>query len=535
MFFHKSIKMKNSSTLIRQVLVIVLIASLFGGCKPTEPTYTTDLPISTPEAEGVSSAAILQFVDALDQGENEIHSFVIVRHGKIISEGWWNPYGKDLRHTIFSVSKSFTSTGVGLAIAENKLALTDKVASFFPESIPDTLSAYMKEMTVEDLLKMSTGMDTDPLFQAMGSTGDWPKIFLSTPIQHEPGTVFKYNNMATFMLSAIVQKATGEKLFDFLKPRLFEPLGITNVTWDERPAGFTLGAIGLRIASNDMAKFGQLLLQKGKWNGKQLIPESWIAAASAAQIDSSDPENTNPNESNDWAQGYGYQFWKSRHNSYRADGLGGQFILVLPEKDAVVVLTASSVITQDELNVVWDNLLPALQPEPLPEDKAALDKLTARVASLAVSKTTSVQPDAALLARIAGKKITCAQNELGITALRVDLQQADARIAFERDSVRSEITAGPDTWKLSDTQFNTLNAAPRTGQTQPIKMAATYTWVDATTLKVSARFVEEAISSEVWLFQFKDSATGTVQIDVKPEPAGMPFGRPVVVLHGKVE
>ncbi|HRG10309.1 MAG TPA: hypothetical protein PLJ08_17170, partial [Cyclobacteriaceae bacterium] len=168
-------------------------------------------------------------------------------------------------------------------------------------------------------------------------------------------------------------------------------------------------------------------------------------------------------------------------------------------------------------------------------DKAALDKLTARVASLAVSKTTSVQPDAALLARIAGKKITCAQNELGITALRVDLQQADARIAFERDSVRSEITAGPDTWKLSDTQFNTLNAAPRTGQTQPIKMAATYTWVDATTLKVSARFVEEAISSEVWLFQFKDSATGTVQIDVKPEPAGMPFGRPVVVLHGKVE
>lgn len=524
--------MKNPIT-GRQALVIVLFTWLFFGCSPSEPTYTNDLPISTPEAEGVSSAAILKFVDALDQGENEIHSFVIVRHGKIISEGWWNPYGKELRHTMFSVSKSFTSIGVGLAIAENKLTLTDKVVSFFPESVPDTLSTYMQEMTVEDLLKMSTGMDTDPLFQAMGSTGDWPKIFLSTPIQHEPGTVFKYNNMATFMLSAIVQKATGEKLFDFLKPRLFEPLNITNVTWDERPAGFTLGAIGLRIASNDMAKFGQLLLQKGKWNGKQLIPESWIAAASSVQIDSSDPENTNPNENNDWAQGYGYQFWKSRHNSYRADGLGGQFILVLPEKDAVVVLTASSVITQDELNVVWDNLLPALQAEALPENKTSFDELNARIASLVVSNTTSVQPDAALLARISGKKIRCEQNELGITALRVDLQQADARIAFKRDSLRSEITAGLDTWKLSDTPLNTLNAAPQAGQEQPIKMAATYTWVDATTLKVSARFVEEAISSEVWLFQFKDN--GTVQVDVKPEPTGMPFGRPVLVLEGKIE
>jgi len=523
--------MKNSIT-GRQVLVLVLFTWLFVGCSPSEPTYTNDLPHSTPEAEGVSSAAILKFVDALDQGENEIHSFVIVRHGKIISEGWWNPYGKELRHTMFSVSKSFTSVGVGLAIAENKLALTDKVASFFPESA-DTLSAYMQEMTVEDLLKMSTGMDTDPLFQAMGSTGDWPKIFLSTPIQHEPGTVFKYNNMATFMLSAIVQKATGVKLFDFLKPRLFEPLGITNVTWDERPAGFTLGAIGLRIASNDMAKFGQLLLQQGKWNGKQLIPESWIAAVSSVQIDSSDPGNTNANENNDWTQGYGYQFWKSRHNSYRADGLGGQFILVLPEKDAVVVLTASSVITQDELNVVWDNLLPALQAEALPEDKTSFDRLNARIASLAVSKTTSVQPDAALLARITEKKIKCEQNELGITALGVDLQQADARIVFERDNLRSEITAGLDTWKLSDTPLNTLNAAPRAGQAQPIKMAATYTWIDATTLKVSVRFVEEAISSEVWLFQFKDN--GTVQVDVKPEPSGMPFGRPVVVLKGKIE
>ncbi|MGE0590175.1 MAG: serine hydrolase domain-containing protein [Cyclobacteriaceae bacterium] len=526
--------MNNLFRTSRQMLVLALIICC--GCSPKEQNYANELPISTPEAEGVSSAGVLRFVDALDQGENEIHSFVIVRHGKIISEGWWNPYGKELRHVMFSVSKSFTSVGVGLAIAENKLALTDKVASFFPESLPDTLSTDMQEMNVEDLLKMSTGMDNDPLFQAMGGAADWPNVFLSTPVQQEPGTVFKYNNMATFMLSAIVQKATGEKLFDFLKPRLFEPLGITQATWDDGPAGVTMGAIGLRIPSNDMAKFGQLLLQKGKWNGKQLIPESWIEAATSKHIDSNDPGNTNPTESNDWAQGYGYQFWRSRHNSYRADGLGGQFILVLPEKDAVVVLTASSRITQDELNVVWENLLPAMEEEPLTEDEASAAALKERIASLALSKTTSTPADSTLLSRVSGKKISLTQNDLGITALRVVMQEAAATVEFERDSMQYEITAGLDSWKMSETPLTTLNAAPRADQTQPVKLAATSTWVDANTFQLSARFVEQAIGSEVWVFRFNPTPAGAdVQIEVKPIPADMPFGRPVVVLQGKVE
>lgn len=515
-------------------LFLILIICL--GCTPKEPTQTNDLPLSTPEAEGISSDGILQFVEALDQGDNEIHSYVIVRHGKIISEGWWNPYGKELRHVMFSVSKSFTSVGVGLAIAENKLSLTDKVASFFPESLPDTLSSYMRDMTVEDLLTMSTGMDTDPLFQAMGGANDWPNVFLSTHVQHEPGTIFKYNNMATFMLSAIVQKATGETLFDFLKPRLFEPLGITQATWDERPAGVTLGAIGLRIPSNDMAKFGQLLLQKGNWNGKQLIPEAWIEAATSKHIDSNDPGNTNPIESNDWAQGYGYQFWRSRYNSYRADGLGGQFILVLPEKDAVVVLTASSRVTQDELNVVWENLLPAMGDESLPDDKASAAALKGRIASLALSKTTSAIADPALVSKVSGKRIAITQNDLGITAVRVQMQGIEARIEFERDTMRYEVIAGLDNWKMSETPLTTLNAAPRADQVQPVKLAATCTWIDASTFQLSARFVEEAIGSEVWLFRFNETPEGvSAQIEVKPIPADMPFGRPVVVLQGTVE
>lgn len=373
--------MKNLIQLVSKTLLIAILVCLcftYNYAQTKNRYLSNSLPVSTPEAEGVSSKGILKFLDAVDKGKNELHSFVILRHGKIISEGWWSPYRKELKHVMFSASKSFTSMGVGLAIAENRLKLTDRVVTFFPNSLPDTLSTYMKEMTVQDLLKMSTGMNTDPLFTARGSS-DWPKTFMSSPVENKPGTVFKYNNMATFMLSAIVQKASGEKLVDYLKPRLFDPLGIKNFTWDEAPGGYTFGAIGLRLQSEDMAKFGQMLLQKGKWNGKQIVPQSWVKEATSFQIISNAPENKTPKHLNDWEQGYGYQFWRSRNNTYRADGLGGQFIIVLPDKDAVVVLTSAATNTQEELNLVWDHLLPAIQDTPLPEDKKASAEVTKRI------------------------------------------------------------------------------------------------------------------------------------------------------------
>lgn len=472
------------------------------------------LPTSTPEAEGVSSAAILKFLDAVDQGKNELHSFVIVRHGKIISEGWWSPYGKELRHVMFSVSKSFTSFGVGLAIAENKLKLTDRVVSFFPQSLPDTLSPYMKEMTVKDLLNMSTGMNTDPLFNVRGST-DWPKAFISSPVENKPGTVFKYNNMATFMLSAIVQKATGEKLVDYLRPRLFEPLGIKNFTWDETREGYTLGAIGLRIPSEDMAKFGQLLLQKGKWNGKQIVPQVWVEEATSFQIVSDAPENTLPKELNDWKQGYGYQFWRGRNNTYRADGLGGQFILVLPEKDAVVVLTSAAANTQEELNLVWDHLLPAMQDKPLPENKKASAELAERIAQLS-SPSTSSSGSSSWLSRISGKRIEVAQNEVGIRGLSISTKNTDALLQIDRGDEKYEITAGLDHWKFSQTKLTTLAGPPRPTQGSPIQVASKYSWTDGATLELTSRFVEESIRNEVWILRFEERGTEVkVHIEIK--------------------
>lgn len=461
------------------------------------------LPVSTPEAEGVASAGILNFLDAVEQGNNEIHSFVILRHGKTISEGWWSPYRKELKHVMFSVSKSFTSIGVGLAIAENKLKLTDKVVSFFPQSLPEKLSPYMKEMTVQDLLKMSAGMNADPLFNARGFA-DWPKAFMSAAVENKPGTVYKYNNMASFMLSAIVQKATGETLLDYMKPRLFEPLGIHHFSWDEAPGGYTFGAIGLRLQSDDMAKFGQMLLQKGQWNGQQLVPSSWVEEATSFQIKSNDPGNKMPPDLNDWEQGYGYQFWRGRHQSYRADGLGGQFIIVLPEKDAVVVLTSAAANTQEVLNLVWDHLLPAMQDKPLPENKKVSAQLKKKIASLSNATTRSVKA-AAMLKKISGEKIVVAPNEMGIMALHISFKNSDALIQIDRGSETYEITAGRDQWKYNTTPLNTLVGPPRSKQGVVNQIASRYSWTDANTLELRSRFVEESIRGETWILHFEES------------------------------
>lgn len=529
-------RMKQRGFKIQKVVSLSLLFWLtltFSFSQSKNSGSVTSLPRSTPEAEGISSKGIIKFLDAVESGKNEIHSFVIVRHGKIVSEGWWNPYGKDLRHVMFSVSKSFTSTGVGIAIAEGKLKLTDKVVSFFPQSLPDTVSNYMKEMTVRDLLMMSAGMETDPIGKARNSK-DWPNAFLSSKIEHKPGTVFKYNNMATFMLSAIVQKATGEKLFDYLKPRLLEPLGIRNVTWDETPEGYTFGAIGMRIQSEDMAKFGLLLLQKGKWNGKQLVPESWIAEATSFKIESNDPGNKNPKELNDWAQGYCYQFWRCRNNAYRADGLGGQFIIVMPEKDAVVVLTASASNTQEELNLVWDHLLPAMSDKALPEDPQSSKELAKRIAALSVSKRPSSINLPPISSRLSGKRIELAKNELGIQALTILLKNSEAQIRIIRDNDTQEITSGLNTWKSGESKLNTLVAPPRSTQVLPIKFASVYSWTDDKTLELTTKFVEESIGTESWLIHFEESGTAlNAVIEIKGMRPGPP-GAPPLKLEGKV-
>ena len=341
------------------------------------------LPRSTPEAEGVSSQNILKFLDAAATSSHEFHSIMILRHGKVVAEGWWNPYGPNIKHTMYSVSKSFAATAVGFAVSEKKLSVEDKVISFFPDETPNNVDPNLAALRVKHLLSMSVGQQPDPSAR-VGKTENWVRAFLNTPIIHEPGTKFLYNSVATYMLSAIVQKVTGQKAIDYLKTRLFQPLGIEGIDWEVDPQGINVGGWGLRLKTEDMAKFGQLFLQKGSWNGKQILPAAWVDEASTMKIMQDPDAPQAKKDSSDWLQGYCYQMWRSLHNSYRGDGAYGQYILVLPEKDAVIIITSETTNMQQEINLVWKYLLPAFQEGKIKTNSKVNKELEARLASLAL-------------------------------------------------------------------------------------------------------------------------------------------------------
>jgi CubicO group peptidase (beta-lactamase class C family) len=341
----------------------------------TLPGAAADLPRSSPEAQGVSSPAVLEFVRAADSKIDSLHSFMLVRHGHVVAEGWWAPYAAETPHALYSLSKSFTSTAVGLAAAEGKLSIDDPVLKFFLDDAPANPSANLKAMRLRDLLRMATGHQTEPPRKA---DEPWVKTFLAHPVPFKPGTHFLYNTSATYMLSAAVQKVTGETVLDYLKPRLFDPLGIALPTWEASPQGISAGGFGLSIRTEDIAKFGQLFLQKGKWNGKQLVPEAWVAEATARQT------SNGSSPTSDWDQGYGYQFWRCRHGAYRGDGAFGQYCIVLPDQDAVIAITSGVRDMQAVLNLVWDKLLPAFHKEPLAADESSAKALATAMKSLSL-------------------------------------------------------------------------------------------------------------------------------------------------------
>jgi len=410
------------------------------------------LPRGTPEAQGIASSAILGFVDEAEKKIDALHSFIIVRHGNVVAEGWWTPYDAKTRHELYSLSKSFTSTAVGLAIAEGKLSIDDPVLKFFKDEAPATPSNNLKSMRVHDLLRMSTGHQAEPPMLSSPSA----KAFLAATVPFKPGTHFLYNTPATYMCSAIVQKVTGQTVFDYLRPRLFEPLGIEDPTWGMSKEGVSLGGYGLSVRTEDIAKFGQLYLQKGNWQGKQLVPATWVAAATARQT------SNGSNPASDWDQGYGYQFWRSRHGAFRGDGAFGQFCLVLPEQDAVIAMTSGTRDLQGVLNIVWDKLLPAMSSSAVAADDAGDSKLKKRLAGLRLppqkgSATARVPNDAA------GKIFKFKENDQKVDALGLEFGAVGSPVTLvSRCNGRSEqrVVCDSDAWKKCRLAFGAFPEQP---------------------------------------------------------------------------
>lgn len=454
---------------------------------------SADLPRSKPETEGVASDGILQFINAVEKSKNELHSFMFLRHGKVVAEGWWDPYNPTLRQSLYSTSKTFTSTAVGLAVSENRLRLSDKVISFFPHDLPDTVSDFLKELTVKDVLMMADGQEPDPTGVVAAKFNNWVKGFMSIPIKHEPGTVFLYNSMGTFMLSAIVQKVTGQKEIDYLRPRLFNPLGIGGMDWEENLQGINTGGWGLRLKTEDMAKVGQLYLQKGMWNGNQVLPAAWVAEATTAKIIQHPDLPKSVRDTSDWEQGYCYQMWRCRHNAYRADGAFGQYIIVMPDEDAVIAIQAETPDMQDELNLVWKYLLPSMHKDKIPVDEKAQTNLKAKLSTLSLSPAPANFSSSGINMST-DKNYVFEPNEKTIETFTLQIREGVCRLQMKTSADTYNLQFGYGRWKIGQTnkQMASLVSAAKENYALllPYKIAGSYYWKDDQTLVLTLRYIE---------------------------------------------
>ena len=325
-------------------------------------------PRKTPESQGIVSDHLRYLIQELaDSPNTDMHHFIVLRHGNVICEADFAPYRKGIWHITHSMCKSITGMAVGFLVEEGKLELSENIYKIFSDKGSTWVKMFRPEVTVENLLTMTSGVTFNE--SGIVSGNDWLESYLNASVAEKPGTKFQYNSLNSYVLSAIITERTGMPMDEYLKPRLFELLGITDYLWEKCPRGITKGGWGLFMHTENMAKLGQLYLNKGKWNGKQIIPESWAEASVTKKVDSI--EGT---------YGYGYQLWmEERPGSFEYNGMLGQNVLIYPDVDMVIVTNAGNEeLFQDNvmLNIIRKYFPVDWAPkETLPENPIAYAKL----------------------------------------------------------------------------------------------------------------------------------------------------------------
>ncbi|WP_407543625.1 serine hydrolase (plasmid) [Deinococcus radiomollis] len=433
--------------------------------------------LSRPESQGLSSRAVLRFLDGCQKAGLQLHAFELRRYGHTLAQGAWSPFRLGTPHALYSVSKSFVSTAVGFAVSEGLFGLDDPVLMHFPEEAPPVVSAHLVAMRVRDLLTMTTGHAEDLMGTLYASQPQpWTQTFLAQPVQHPPGTHFVYNSAATYMLAALVERLSGQRMLDYLEPRLFTPLSITGATWETNATGETIGGWGLRVPVGALAQLGQLYLQGGMWEGRQLLPAGWAEQATSAQVSNGDADAPG---ANDGAQGYGFQFWRCRHGAYRADGAFGQFSVVMPEQQAVLAIVSSVDNMQAVMDQIWAHLLPAFQGEPLQGDTEAAAELQARCEGLAIPVLTGEHssPSAVLLG---GRSFTFDPNIWGLEQVGFGEIGAEVPFTLTYSHGRYEHHAGFVGWAEHSTSGLLVGTTFQT----PTQWAGTAAWTRPDTLQI---------------------------------------------------
>ncbi|MDD2214715.1 MAG: serine hydrolase [Oscillospiraceae bacterium] len=400
------------------------------------------------QTQGIDPDSIRQWVKTCREQDIELHSFMLLRHGHTLAAAAFCPYTLDDPHMLYSLSKSFTATAIGFARQEGRLSLNDRVLSFFPSVLPSPPCEHMREMRIRDLLTMSSGHREEP--PVFAAARDWVYAFLSSYVPEEPGQHFLYNTAATYMLAAILQTVTGQNLVAYLRPRLFEPLGMSaDISCEVSPDGIATGGFGFRMRTGDIARFGQFLLQQGCWEGRQLLSASWIEEACGRRIETG--------RDGDWGAGYGYQFWGCQPEGvFRGDGAFGQYCVVMPRQDMVLAVTAGTNNMAGILTAFWNTVLPAAQPAALPavaESGQASWTDWLRQLSLPPLPGSSDPGSSAALAQLGGRVYRLSDNPLGVARLAFGAQAPYALTFYWPDGHQDTLTPGWGDWRRGQFQL----------------------------------------------------------------------------------
>lgn len=460
-----------TNRLFRYIIVALTVA----GTRLSAEAQINDLPRTSPEAVGLRSAQVTAFFDSLmAYPKTEIHSCIVMRKGQVVGELYAAPFRAEYQHTQFSCSKTFVAAAVGIAIAEKRLRLTDRLVTFFPDELPNIVSWRLARITVEDLLTMRSGFVVDTKMRTESLR--WVRSYLSHPINAEPGKLFQYDSIDTYLLSAIIQKVTGMTVLKYLNRHVFRHMNIRKVEWELSPEGITTGGWGLYVQSESLAKFGQLLLQRGKWHDRQLIPEEWVDAMMTKHVDRGADKD-----------GYGYQMWTCSYpTAWRADGAYGQFVVVVPKEQVVVVITQCTTNNgKRERDYIWNTLFRGMSASSLPAS-ADWALLQERQWSLPLLEGDSLntrffnpRPRRNDPEPYNDKTFQLAKNALGWAQLRFE---ADSLLEITDTAGRSGLVElGYRRWKTSKVDFYPLDARYATiGRFNPIRppfrTGACYAW-----------------------------------------------------------
>ena len=457
---------------------------------------------------GIDGARVEAFLDAAAAAGLNLHSLMLHRRGRVAFETHWWPYGKGRPRIMHSVAKSFTACAIGIALEEGRFALRDPVVKFFPAERPATVSDNLAAMTVEDLLTMRAGHAEETSgsrWRSMRSS--WIEAFFKIPVVHRPGTVYTYTSAASYILSAILTRATGQTLHDYLRPRLFEPLGIVGERWDVGPDGINPGGNGLKCRTVDILKLGALHAQRGVWNGRRILPESWVAAATRAHSDS----------------GYGYHWMAGRDGTYAAMGVFGQLVVVFADYDATLAITSAvngeSACSETILPLIYQHFQGAFHDGVLPPS-ATESRLEQRsVTAAAIESLDSTVAPASELAGVLTYDM--AENAQGVTRLRLDPAPGSCSLRLTDADGEHTLKMGVGTWLESDADMPGRELH-HGYELRPARVVAGARWLDPYTLEMHWIFAETAFRDTVVCRFEADQVSLARRVNVNSGPLSFP-------------